>query len=75
MTVKDKCTFVGWGKTNPPAFTIDAAKGTGSTTAGLNTASSWTIHHMEYNNTQLTEQASIDFAQTTAALDITTKVP
>lgn len=62
MTTSEKCTFVGYGVTNPPAFTIDIATGsTGSKTTGLLAASAWTVHHMEYNNTQLAEQAAIEY--------------
>lgn len=51
MTAKDKCTWVAYGVTNPPSFKMEAGTA-GSATAGMSTnaASSWNIHHMEYNN-------------------------
>jgi hypothetical protein len=52
MTTNDKCTWVAYGLLNPPAFTINSTT-VSAKTAGLNVASGWTIHHMEYNSEQL----------------------
>jgi len=75
MLTSQKCTWVGFGMLSPPAFVIDKGTGSGSKTAGLNAGSSWTIHHMEYNNFQLTEQADKDYNTYTGSIDITSKVP
>jgi hypothetical protein len=57
MTTNDKCTWVAYGLTNPPAFTINSTT-VSAKTAGLNVSSGWTIHHMEYNSAQLPKGAS-----------------
>jgi hypothetical protein len=49
LTAADKCTFVGYGVTTPPAFSMDKVT-VASASTGIAAASSWTIHHMEYNN-------------------------
>lgn len=74
LTVSDKCTYVAYGKTNPPAFKIGEVTVSAAST-GLLPASNWVIHHMEYNSNQLPAQASIDYLTTNAYLDITSKVP
>lgn len=74
LTVSDKCTYVAYGKTNPPAFKIGAVT-VSSATTGILATSNWVIHHMEYNSNQLAPQASIDYLTTTTYLDATSKVP
>ena len=74
LTDKDKCTFVASGKVNPPGFALAAGTGSSAST-GLAAASSWTIHHMEYNDNQLSAQGLLDYNTDTASLDFTSKVP
>jgi len=54
---------------------MNKGKGSGNKEAGLLATSSWTVHHMEYNNSQLLEQASIDYMAVASSLDYTSKVP
>jgi hypothetical protein len=75
FTISDKCTFVAHGLTNPPAFMIGAATGSGSTSTGILATSNWVIHHMEYNTNQLPEQAALDYLTIDKYLDFTSKVP
>ena len=44
LTVSDKCTWVAYGITKPPIFTLSDGPD-----KGINKNSSWVIHHMEYN--------------------------
>jgi hypothetical protein len=86
MTTSDKCTWVAYGLLNPPAFTINSTT-VSAKTAGLNVASGWTIHHMEYNSEQLPLGAASTFwigptlsniatgAGGGEAVDFTSKVP
>jgi hypothetical protein len=86
MTTEDKCTWVAYGLLNPPAFTINKTT-VSSKSAGLNVASGWTIHHMEYNSEQLPIGAAANYwiGPTQAnyatgmgggeAVDFTSKVP
>lgn len=57
LTEQDKCTWVAYGATKPPVFTISKAT-ISSVTKGIEPTSAWTIHHMEYNGSQLTLQAA-----------------
>lgn len=74
LTTKDKCTFVGKGKIFPPAFNMSDVT-VSSTATGIAAASSWTIHHMEYNDNQLAAQTDIDYQDQTKSLDVTSLVP
>jgi len=64
LTVSDKCTYVAYGVTNPPAFKLGEVE-VATKTAGLNAASSWVIHHMEYNSNQLPVQGALNYITTT----------
>jgi hypothetical protein len=74
LTVSDKCTYIAYGKKNPPAFKIGEATGS-SASAGLLSTSNWVIHHMEYNSSQLAPQADIDYLTVDKYIDFTSKVP
>lgn len=74
LTISDKCTYVAYGNTNPPAFKLGEVT-VATKTAGLNALSSWVIHHMEYNSSQLAPQALPNYISASAYLDYTSKVP
>lgn len=74
LTTKDKCTFVAYGVKYPPAFSIAKATGSGGS-AGIVAASSWTIHHMEYTDGQLTAQAALNYNTGLESIDNGSKVP
>lgn len=63
MTKDYKCTWVAYGLTSPPAFSI--AKNGSSAGLLYDTANSpknyWIIHHMEYNSAQLPPQAAANY--------------